>query len=206
MTTLYLLRHSKPFSANHDLDRDSFQMQNEKTCLCIEGEQIAREKLSHPELENLDAVYASGYVRAIQTAKYLAEKQDLEIRIATGLGERKFGIASWNEKPDGFEKRQFLDDLYKVGDGESQKEVRERMLAAVMKMVADHQGKRIAAVSHGTAIAFLLKKWCDVEIKDDTLIYSYHGKEILNRSFGFCATIKLVFDENSTLVHMEKIQ
>ena len=103
MTTIYLIRHSKPLKVNNNSNSDSLQIQNEKSSLSIEGENIAREKLNNEELQNIDIIYSSNYVRAIQTAKYLAERNDLEINIDSELGERKFGIDSWDELPEEFE-------------------------------------------------------------------------------------------------------
>ena len=127
MNTLYLIRHSKPLKVNNTFNYDNLQIQNEKQSLSIEGEQIAQNKLNNTDLDNIDILFSSSYVRTIQTAKYLAEKNNLEINIVSGLGERKFGISSWNELPEDFEIKQFLDENYKIGDGESQKEVRDRM-------------------------------------------------------------------------------
>ena len=61
---------------------------------------------------NSDRLYSSNYVRAIQTAKYLSDKNNLMINIISNLGERKFGVSSWDELPEDFGRRQFLDDNY----------------------------------------------------------------------------------------------
>lgn len=42
MTTIYIIRHSKPLKVNNDTNKDSLQVQNEKSSLSIEGERIAR--------------------------------------------------------------------------------------------------------------------------------------------------------------------
>lgn len=94
MTTIYLIRHSKPLKVNNTFNNDSLQIQNEKSSLSIEGEQIAQEKLNKNEFDNIDILFSSNYVRAIQTAKYLSTKDDLEINVISNLGERKFGINS----------------------------------------------------------------------------------------------------------------
>ena len=48
-TTIYLIRHSKPLKVNNNLNNDNLQIQNEKSSLSIEGEQIAKEKLNNKE-------------------------------------------------------------------------------------------------------------------------------------------------------------
>lgn len=206
MTTIYLIRHSKTLKVNNTLNNDNLQIQNEKYCLSIEGEQIAREKFNNEEFENIDVLYSSNYVRTIQTAKYLASKNNLEINVLGDLGERKFGINSWDELPEDFERRQFLNENYKIGNGESQKEVRDRMYFSILKILNSNQNKRIAIVSHGTAISYLLKKWCDVEIVDDKLRYSFHNNLLLDGYFDYCETFKLEFDKNNELISIHNIK
>lgn len=206
MTTIYLIRHSKTLKVNNTLNNDNLQIQNEKYCLSIEGEQIAREKFNNEEFENIDVLYSSNYVRTIQTAKYLASKNNLEINVLGDLGERKFGINSWDELPEDFERRQFLNENYKIGNGESQKEVRDRMYFSILEILNSNQNKRIAIVSHGTAISYLLKKWCDVEIVDDKLRYSFHNNLLLDGYFDYCETFKLEFDKNNELISIHNIK
>lgn len=206
MTTIYLIRHSKPLKVNNSLNTDNLQIQNEKSSLSIEGEQIAQEKLNKDEFANIDVLFSSNYVRAIQTAKYLSDKNDLEINIISDLGERKFGIDSWEQLPENFERKQFLDENYKIGDGESQKEVSNRMYSAIMKILEENKNKRIAIVSHATAISYLLKKWCDIQVIDDKLRYSFNDNIILDGYFNYCETFKLVFDDNNKIINIENIK
>lgn len=206
MTTIYLIRHSKPLKVNNTFNNDNLQMQNEKSSLSIEGEQIAQEKLNKKEFNNLDILFSSNYVRSIQTAKYLSNKNDLEINIISDLGERKFGIDSWDQLPENFERKQFLDENYKIGNGESQKEVSDRMYSIILKILDENKNKKIAIVSHATAISYLLKKWCDIDIVDDKLRYSFNNTVILNGNFNYCETFKLEFDDNNNLVNIQKIK
>lgn len=205
-TTIYLIRHSKPLKVNNNLNNDNLQIQNEKSSLSIEGEQIAKEKLNNKEFNNIDVLYSSNYVRTIQTAKYLSEKNNAEINVISDLGERKFGIDSWDELPDNFERKQFLDENYKLNNGENQKEVRDRMYSIIMKILNEYPNKRIAIVSHGTAISYLLKKWCDVNIVDDKLRYSFKNEIILDGYFNYCETFKLVFDDENKLIDIKNIK
>ena len=206
MTTLYLIRHSKPLKVNNTFNDDNLQIQNEKSSLSIEGEQIAKEKLYNKEFEDIDVLYSSNYVRTIQTAKYLVGKNNLEINIVSNLGERKFGISSWDELPEDFEIKQFLDENYKIGDGESQKEVRDRMYSTILEILNKNKNKTIAIVSHGTAISYLLKKWCDIKIVDGKLRYSFDDNLLLDGYFNYCETFKLEFDDNNKVINIENIK
>ena len=99
-TIVYLIRHSKKMEKSlvvHELNNDNYQIKREKIILGVEGERRA-EKLSNlPELQDIDIIYSSNYVRAIQTAKYLAEKRNLVINIDSRFGERKLGIHGEND-------------------------------------------------------------------------------------------------------------
>ena len=57
MTTIYLIRHSKPLKVNNEFNNDDLQIQNEKQSLSIEGEQIAQDKLNNMELDNIDILF-----------------------------------------------------------------------------------------------------------------------------------------------------
>ena len=206
MTTIYLIRHSKPMKVNNSFNKDNLQLQNEKSSLSIEGEQIAKDKLNKKEFDGIDIIFSSNYVRTIQTAKYLSEKNSVEINVISDLGERKFGIDSWDELPDNFERKQFLDENYKLNNGENQKEVRDRMYSVIMKILNEYHNKRIAIVSHGTAISYLLKKWCDVDIVDDKLRYSFKNEILLDGYLNYCETFKLVFDDENKLIDIKNIK
>ena len=206
MTTIYLIRHSKPMKVNNTFNSDSLQIQNEKSSLSIEGEQLAQEKLNKKEFDNIDVLFSSNFVRTIQTAKYLAAKNNIEINIISNLGERKFGINSWDELPENFERKQFLDENYKLGNGESQKDVRTRMYTIIMNIINKYPNKRIAIVSHATAISYLLKTWCNATIVDDKMRYSFNNKIILDGHINYCETIKLEFDNENKLINIENIK
>ena len=205
MTTIYLIRHSKTLKVNNTFNNDDLQIQNEKYSLSIEGEQIAQDKLNKDELNNIDIIYSSNYVRTIQTAKYLAYNNNLEINIDSDLGERKFGISSLNELPENFGRKQFLDENYKIGDGESRLEVSARMFSTITTILNENKGRNIAIVSHGTAISYLLKKWCNIELIDDKLRYYFKDKELLHGYIDNCMTFKLKFDDNNEIIDIEKI-
>lgn len=206
MTTIYLIRHSKPLKVNNTFNADNLQIQNEKSSLSIDGEQIAKQKLNNSEFKNIDILYSSNYVRTIQTAKYIADNNNLDINVVSDLGERKFGIESWEQLPENFERKQFLDENYKIGNGESQKEVADRMYSAIMEFLNENKNKRIAIVSHATAISYLLKKWCDIQIVDDKLRYTFNNNILLDGYFDYCETFKLEFDDINNLINIENIK
>lgn len=199
---VYLIRHSKPLKTNNENNIDNLQLQNEKQILSIEGENIAKEKMGIKELENIGRLYSSNYVRAISTAKYIAENNNIDINIISDFGERKFGVDSWDELPNNFGENQLFDENYKLENGESQKEVRERVYNSLMKILRETSDKRIAIVFHSTAMLYLLKIWCEIDIK--TLELYFNGKKVFNGKFDYCETFKLIFD-NEKIVSIENI-
>lgn len=204
MKTVYLIRHSKTFKFNNIQNNDNLQVQNEKYSLSSEGISIAKNKFNSPEFDNIDILYSSKYVRSIQTANLLAENNNLKINIISDFGERKFGVSSWDELPEQFERKQFFDENYKIGNGENQKEVRERMYAALTKILNDNN-KRIAIVSHATAMTYLLMKWCNVEIIGDIFKFTFKDKVVFDKSFDYCETFELIFDDNNNLIDIKNI-
>lgn len=199
MITVYLIRHSKTEKTHNVLNNDSLQLQNEKQLLSIDGELLAEEKMNNSSLKNIDVLYSSNYLRALGTAKYIARNNNLIINIHEGFGERKFGISNWNEIPEDFYDRQASEENYKIGNGESQIEVRERMYKSLMEVLEDD--KKIAIVTHSTAMLFLLMKWCDIT-KDNIF---YNDKIIADTKVDNCDIFELTFDNNKDLINIKKV-
>ena len=203
MTTIYLMRHSIALkNINNDYNNESLQLQNEKMPLSIEGEELASNISKEEELQSIDVVISSNYVRAMSTAKYISNVNNVNLIVNSAFGERRFGINSWDELPTDFGLRQNNDENYKVGDGESQKEVRERVYRALIDVIDEYKDKRVVIVSHGSAILWLLKQWCDIDLKNKCIIFN--DKLILYDNIFNCTTFKLEFDDKK-LVNINKV-
>lgn len=124
------------------------------------------------------------------TAKYFASTNNLKVNIDESFDE------SWNELPQDFELKQFSDENYKVGYGESKKEVQTRMFNGLMNVINSNKGKRIAIISHSTAIAFLLKKWCEVYYDKD---YKFNNLAFFNGKCEYLQSFKLEFKDNELI-------
>lgn len=95
-TTIYLIRHSEQLRLKgENFSEDSSQIKNEKIPLSINGEILAQSLSNIEELKNIDFLFSSTYVRAISTAKYIAEKNNLEINIDEKLRRTKIAV-TWN--------------------------------------------------------------------------------------------------------------
>lgn len=81
-TIIYLIRHSEQLKLKgENFSKDSSQIKNEKIPLSIIGETLAQNLSNIEELKNIDVLFSSSYVRAVSTAKYIAEKNNIEINI-----------------------------------------------------------------------------------------------------------------------------
>lgn len=111
MKEIYLIRHSEALKPVNIDNNDSLQVQNEKWCLTINGEILAKEKSEQEIFNNFDIVISSNYARAISTAKYFTKDK---ILVDKNFNERKFGVNNWEELPNDFEKKQWNDFNYKL--------------------------------------------------------------------------------------------
>lgn len=194
-TIIYLCRHSEPIDM-YDNKNETMQLRNEKISLSVLGEEKARKLSLLPELNNIDNVIASNYVRSIATAKYIAFNNKKDIEVIPEFGERKFGnINSWSDLPEGFSDKQIKDWDYKFEGGESFNEVCERMYFALQSVLKKYKGKKIFIVSHGTAISVLFSKIADV---------FFYDEENYNRGIYFNG--KLIFDGKSDAPELFKLE
>ena len=208
MTTLYLIRHSVRMPLNkiekYNTTQDKLIL-NEKIILNSEGEKRAKLLSEKEELQNIDVVYASNCVRTLQTAKYLLEKQNLNVIIDDRLDERRVGIPNGDIYPDWFE-RQYKDENFKTINGESQKEVRNRMDEAITEILKQHKDKRIAIFTHGYAITFYLLKYCKLtNLTDEKFTFEFNNKIIFDKKINAPEVFKLTFD-NEELMNVELIE
>ncbi len=198
MTEVYLIRHSEKYrNFNNIINDDSFQLFNEKIILSINGEMLANKLANMEEMSNIEVVFASNYVRSIGTAKYIAYRNKIDVNIDKNFGERIYGINSVDEIMDNFNVKQWNDIDYKLPNGESRRDVTNRMYNALIRVINDYKNKRIAIVSHGTAISFLLDKL-------NTKIV-FKNKIIFDNNISAPCVFKIVFDDNSNIISIENI-
>ncbi len=202
MTTIYLIRHSVRMPQNQIESYNTIQnelLKNEKIILSIEGEKRAEILSKEKELQNIDVVYSSNCVRALQTAKYIMESQNLKVNIDERLDERRVGIANDKEHPNWFEE-QYYDENYKTVNGESQKEVRNRFDEVIKIILEKYKDKRIAVFSHGYAITFYLLKYCElVNIEDKRLKIKFKNKIIYDNRINAPEVFKLTFNDKDII-------
>ena len=197
-TLIYLIRHAQPIKIElkNVNNYDDSQMQNEKQVLSLTGEKQALELSKKEILKNIDSVYSSKYVRAIGTAKYIASENNIPILIDERLGERKLGV---EEKSKEFWLEQMYNENIKAIGGENQKEVRKRMIESIEDILKNEKGKKVAVVTHATAMTFLLMNWCKLEnaiLDGKKRKLSFNNKIVIDDSFNTPEVFELVFDDD----------
>lgn len=210
MTIVYISRHSQPFRKFLGAYKvnEIEQIRNEKNLLSVDGEKYAEQMSNLPELLKVEILYSSHYVRAMSTAKYIAEKNNIILNVDERLGERRFGVNNISELPSTFFEDQFRNWDYKLTNGESVNEVSKRMNEALSEILDVNRDKKIAIISHGTAISAMLKKWCNIKLNEETkLVEIYFNNELVFDGNWKCPELfKLEFDDNNNLISIKNIK
>ena len=179
-------------------------MINEKEILSIKGEEDSKRLSKNEELKNIDTIWCSSYVRAKQTAKYIAEENNLQINLDDRLNERKLGnleeiaIFMKDKKTRDPSQEQLLYPKFKTSDGESAEDTNKRMTEFLKECLNENKGKKIAIVSHGGSIKFLLLNWCKV---NENMKLEYKDNELNVTSPSL---LKLTFKDEE-LMNIEQI-
>ncbi len=200
-TTIYFVRHS--IAKKIKLRKNMSLLEcNKNTKLSWKGKHYIHEFSKDIEFENIDYLISSDYKRAVETA-YFFTKDKSTLEINPDFGERVHGVDDFSMLPQGYELMQMDNENYKVGYGESKKEVRDRMYRALLTVLEEHRGQRVLIVSHSTAITFLLSKWCDVEYASD---YTFNNEKFFNGIWKPCTSFKLTFDDKNRLLDIKEVK
>ena len=206
-TVLYLITHSEA-SVKGNIKRINTNQNNiindEKLILSVSGEKNAEAMSKNKELQNIDAVYASNYVRALSTAKYIAQENNTIINVDDRLNKRRVGNLENYEWAE-FMRFQAKNFDNKMPGGESMNQVKRRMTAAIKNILMFEAGNRVAIVSHRMAITCLLLAWCDIGYNyNGDIILSYNDQTIIDGSFEVPRAIKVTFD-GMNVINIEAI-
>ena len=208
MTVVYISRHSEPYRKIGTYNTNELeQIKNEKYILSINGENRARKLSELPELNDIDILYSSNYVRAMSTAKYIAEKNNIALNVDARLGERKFGVNDISELPKNFGEEQFKNMDYKLPNGESLNEVSKRINEVLLEILHNNSTKKIMIISHGTALTAMLSKWCKIKLNEERKLIEIYFKNslIFDGNWQAPELFRLEF-ENDELINIENIE
>ena len=134
----------------------------------------------------------------------LSTLADLDLNLDDRLNERKLGnleeiaIFMKDKKTRDPSQEQLLYPKFKTSDGESAEDTNKRMTEFLKECLNENKGKKIAIVSHGGSIKFLLLNWCKV---NENMKLEYKDKELNVTSPSL---LKLTFKDEE-LMNIEQI-
>ena len=145
-TTLYFVRHARPdVNVRDDATRP----------LTPEGAEAAEGVADFFTGAGITAVWSSPYLRAVDTVRPFALRQGLTVHTDADFRERKVENG-WIDDFRAFSRNQWSDFTFKLDGGECLREVQQRNLAALGRVLAAHPGERVLIGSHGTALSTLV--------------------------------------------------
>lgn len=206
MKTIYLIRHSAPFIGieNYDdYENVLWDDYNRNMILSSEGEENAKKLCKLDELNNLDAVYAADSFRAIGTAKYVAELNNLKIRLDKKINERNLGVKTISQLPKNYTLDSFSNKVYKISTGESLNEVDYRF-NLFLNEILNSNDDRIGLFIHGIIMMSFLQNNTDFSFDGKNMRLLFNNKEIYNDKMKNPMVFKIYFEDNN-IVNIEYI-
>lgn len=114
--------------------------------------------------ERFDALLASDLGRALATAAAIGERCGLEVVPDARLRERDFGdaggltyVEAERRWPGAFSRSPGSDPDAPIPGGETRRQFHERVRGAFGALAREHEGRRVAVVSHGGVLAALYR-------------------------------------------------
>ena len=103
--------------------------------------------------------------------------------------------------------KQYYDEKIKNIEGESRKEVTDRMYKTFMNIIDKNKGKTIAIFSHGAAISFLLMKWCKLVYIDSQKkkCMKFQDKIVIHKKMEAPEVFKIIIDEKQNIKDIENL-
>ena len=184
MTTIFFVRHSEPDLSIHDDYLRPLSPKGELDC------KLVTKFLADKKIE---VALSSPFKRAVDTILPFASSRDLQVETIEDFRERKISD-DWLEDFTAFTKMQWADFTYKLRDGECLLEVQERNIAALEKVLVQHENKNIVVGTHGTALSVIINFY------DKT--YGYEDFQSIVRIFPWI--VKMEFDKKNC-IRIEKI-
>ena len=128
----------------------------------------------------------------------------MPINLDYRLSERKLGnlneiaVFMSDKKTRDPSQEQLVYQKFKTSDGESAEDTNKRMTEFLNEILENYKEKRVAIVTHGGSIKFLLLNWCEV---NENVKLEHKGEEL---NITSPCLLKLTFDDKE-LVSLEQI-
>ncbi len=154
--------------------------------------------------KKISAVYSSDLIRAVETARFIAQPHGLEVIKVPALREINFG--DWEgltydeirEKYGGLVARWWKNplDTYIPG-GEGLPDLVNRLIPAIKEIVERHMGEQVVVVSHGGPVKILIGALLDMNLNKYWKISQYNtALNILDFSDWDNGMVVLLNDRN----------
>lgn len=208
MKTIYLIKHSGPFvdiKNYEDYENVLWEDYNRNMILSVDGEQRAEKLCEIEELNSVERIFASDSVRAIASAKYLAEKNNIKIELDERINERIFGIERLSELPKNFNKLSFDDKNYKMQKGESFNDVDKRFINFINDLLNQNNESYVLFI-HGLILLSYLETICDFKFDGMNFDIKYKGKEVLNGNPKSPSVYKIIYDDNNAVIDVDIVR
>lgn len=208
-TTIYLIRHSGPFVEIDNYSNGNkvlWSEFNKNMILSPKGEENAKRLCNVEELRNISELYSSNSSRAIETAKYLSELNNLKIKLDDRINEREFGVKYFDEIPENFTKDSLENKDLKVGNGESLNELDTRFKNFINELL-NNEKDNVVIVLHGIILLSYLKTICTHFTYDGkNFEIKFNNNIVLNGKPNNPSIYKIQYDENKTVINVEQIE
>ena len=207
MKTIYLIKHSGPFidiKNYEDYENVLWEDYNRNMILSVDGEKRAERLCELEELNNVERIFASDSVRAIASAKYLAEKYNIKIELDKRINERIFGIERLSQLPKDFNKLSFDDKNYKMNNGESFNDVDKRFINFINDLLNQNNKSYILFI-HGLILLSYLETICDFNFDGMNFDIKYNDKVILNGNPKSPSVYKITYNDNKEIIDVDII-
>ena len=157
VTKLFLVRHGQ--SAGNAEGRFGGHSPTPLSRLGIEQARITAHALAK---ENINAIYSSDLLRAVQTAEPLAKLLNLEIIANPAFRERNVGVLeglTFDESKEAFPADYYAlvnrNIHHVITEGESYRHLLARITGELKDILRRHRGQRIAVFTHTGALCFM---------------------------------------------------
>jgi 2,3-bisphosphoglycerate-dependent phosphoglycerate mutase len=152
-TTIYFVRHGiAPFSLELELTGGGASLNEQGKADAVKVAELLRN-------EGIDLIVSSSYHRAKETVAPLAELLRKDIILYDELVERPIASLNYPISDDQLSaaiEKSFIDPDYCMPEGETTRQAQERAIPVIMRLLFDHEGKKIAIGTHGNIMTIIM--------------------------------------------------
>ena len=145
MTTIYFIRHAHSNYTPDEYNRP----------LSENGRFEAEKLVNLFEEIKIHAMYASNYLRAIETIQPIAKIKDLTIEQMEQLNERVLSATPLDDFEEAIQKV-WNNPTFHFPGGESNIEAQNRVIPAIEELIVKHQDETIIIGTHGNIFTLIL--------------------------------------------------